>query len=515
MINKELKTYIEEQIFPCLKQKNETHQIGHIKEVIEKSMSLSKTQGIDQNMVYTIAAFHNIAGDKKASNPEISVKRLTKDAFLNQFFSKEQRNVMANVIQNQNTPGNIKEKNIYEQILFVARRLTTIPKLFQSTMLTYLESQKSFTSQEIFEACYNDIQKKYDSQERKKSSGLFLEYDQFLKQIEEYLKHPYNFQTLFNQVERQVRKEKHLAPSDFQREKRYYTVDEYLKNTFHQKICKLSLNGGFSCPNMQNGQGCIFCSNQSGDFAAPKEHDLKTQIQEMKRKMQKKWPDAKFIAYFQVGTNTYAPLSELKEKYETVLQEKDIVGLDIATRSDAISDETLRYLEDLNQRTHLTIELGLQSIHFQTLQFIHRGHTLENFEAMVKKLKERKIRVVVHIINGLPNETEEMMLQTVRYLNQLQIDGIKIHMLHILKNTPLAKYYQRKNFPILTKEEYIHIVCKQLELLNPNIVIHRLTGDPKKEDLIAPTWLLKKFVVLNDIDKALQIHDSYQGKLVR
>ena len=230
--------------------------------------------------------------------------------------------------------------------------------------------------------------------------------------------------------------------------------------------------------------------------------------------MQKKWPDSLYIGYFQAATNTYAPVNILKEKYETILQEENVVGLSIATRSDAITDEVYDYLEELNKRTYLTIELGLQSMHEKTLKFIHRGHDLQNFETCVKELQKRKIPVVVHIINGLPGETKEDMIATVKYLNQLHIDGIKIHMLHILKDTPLANLFEKKPFPILSKEEYIDIVCEQLRYINPNIVIHRITGDPKKEDLIAPTWLLKKFCVLNDIDKEMKKRNIYQGDLV-
>ena len=230
--------------------------------------------------------------------------------------------------------------------------------------------------------------------------------------------------------------------------------------------------------------------------------------------MKKKWPHAKYIGYFQANTNTYAPLDILKEKYETILKLPNVIGLSIATRCDAISDECLDYLEDLSKRTFLTIELGLQSMHDKTLKLINRGHDLKSFDECVKKLKQRNINVVVHIINGLPFETKDMMLATVKYLNSLKIDGIKIHMLHVLKNTELEKLYNETHFHILTKEEYIDIVCDELELLDEKIVIHRITGDPTKEDLIEPTWLLKKFCVLNDIDKEMVKRNSYQGKLI-
>lgn len=294
--------------------------------------------------------------------------------------------------------------------------------------------------------------------------------------------------------------------------KRYHTLNYFYKEKFGQKICKISLNGNFSCPNFKNGNGCIFCSHGSGDFAGNKSDDLVTQFLEIKIKMNQKWKNTKYIAYFQANTNTYAPLNELKEKYETVLKLPDVVGLSISTRSDAIEEECLDYLEKLNKKTFLTVELGLQSMHDKTLKLIQRGHDLNNFETCVKELQKRNISVVVHIINGLPYETKEMMLETVKYLNQLHIDGIKIHMLHILKNTPLAAMYEKEKFHVLSKEEYINIVCDELELLNENIVIHRITGDPVKEDLISPHWLLKKFCVLNDIDKEMVKRNSYQGK---
>ena len=295
--------------------------------------------------------------------------------------------------------------------------------------------------------------------------------------------------------------------------KRYHTLNYHFKNKFGKKVFKVSLNANFSCPNKINGKGCIFCSRLgSGDFAGNVNKDLVTQFNEVKDIMEKKWPDAYYIAYFQANTNTFAPVSVLKEKYESVLNLPNVIGIDIATRPDSISEECLEYLKELNERTNLTVELGLQSMHEETLKFIRRGHTLKQFEECVKKLKENNIKVVVHIINGLPNETKEMMLETVQYLNKLNIDGIKIHMLHVIKDTDLGDLYLKEPFHILTKEEYIDIVVSQLELLNPEIVIHRITGDPKKEDLIEPTWLLKKFCVLNDIDKEMKRKNTYQGK---
>ena len=240
--------------------------------------------------------------------------------------------------------------------------------------------------------------------------------------------------------------------------KRYHTLNYYFKNRYGKKTFKVSLNGNFSCPNKINGNGCIFCSRLgSGDFAGNKEKDLITQFNEVKEIMERKWPDSYYIGYFQANTNTYAPLPILKEKYEKILSLPNVVGLNIATRSDAISDECYDYLSDLSKRTNLIVELGLQSIHEKTLDFINRGHDLANFETAVKELQKRNIEIVVHIINGLPGETKEDMIETVKYLNNLKIDGIKIHMLHIIEDTNLADYYKEHPFHILTKEEYIDI----------------------------------------------------------
>ena len=298
--------------------------------------------------------------------------------------------------------------------------------------------------------------------------------------------------------------------------KRYHTLDYFYKHKFNSKVFKVSLNAGLSCPNIDGtvGKGgCIYCSNSgSGEFAGNKNDDIITQFNEIKKMMLKKWPNAKYIGYFQAHTNTYAPVETLKKLYEPILQQENVVGLNIATRPDAITDECLKYLEELNKKTYLTIELGLQTIHKKTTKIINRCHTLECFENMVKKLREKNINVVVHIINGLPYETKEDMIKTAKYLNTLDIQGIKIHMLSVIKNTKLEKLYQLKPFHILTEEEYIDIVINQLENLSPEIVINRITGDPKLDDLIQPTWLVKKFCVLNNIDKEMVKRNTYQGK---
>ena len=297
--------------------------------------------------------------------------------------------------------------------------------------------------------------------------------------------------------------------------KRYHTLNYYYKNKFGIKVFKLSLNGGFTCPNLDGTKGyggCIYCSKTgSGEFGGDRLKSLTEQVNDMKKIVNKKNIPCKYIGYLQARTNTYAPVSVLKKKYEEVLACDDIIGLNIGTRCDAITDECLDYLEELNKKTYLVVELGLQTIHDKTSKLINRCHNMNEFDEMVKKLRNRHIDVVVHIINGLPYETEEMMLDTVKHLNNLDIQGIKIHMLHIIKDTEMARLYEDEKFHILTKEEYIDIVIKQLELLDPKIVINRITSDPDKDNLLAPKWLLDKCQLLNDIDKEMKKRNTYQG----
>lgn len=297
--------------------------------------------------------------------------------------------------------------------------------------------------------------------------------------------------------------------------KRYHTLNYYYKKKFGMKVVKISLNGGFTCPNIDGTKGfggCIYCSKTgSGEFGGDIHDDLVTQFNKIKKVMDHKWPNSKYIAYFQARTNTYAPVEVLREKYEKVLKLPNVIGLTIATRCDAISEEVLDYLDELNKRTNLTIELGLQTIHEKTAKIINRCHTLEEFDEMVNKLRERKIEVVVHIINGLPYETEEMMLETVRHVNKLDIQGIKIHMLNIVKDTKLHELYMNKPFDMLKGDEYIDIVIKQLELLRKEIVIHRITADPVPDNLVEPKWLLAKRTLINDIDKEMVKRNTYQG----
>ncbi len=301
--------------------------------------------------------------------------------------------------------------------------------------------------------------------------------------------------------------------------KRYHTLNYHLKTKFNEKVVKVSLNAGFTCPNIDGTKGyggCIYCSKSgSGEFGGNVNESLTSQFNKVKQVMDKKWTTTKYIGYFQARSNTYSDISTLKEKYEEVLKIDNVIGLFIATRCDCITDECLDYLEELSKRTYLTIELGLQTIHEKTSKLINRGHTLKEFDDMVKKLRDRNINVVVHIINGLPYETKEMMLETVKHINKLDIQGIKIHMLNIIKDTPLEELYNKEKFHILTKEEYIDIVIDELELLNEEIVIHRITADPDPKTLVEPTWLLKKFCLLNDIDKEMKKRDTYQGAKVK
>jgi len=297
--------------------------------------------------------------------------------------------------------------------------------------------------------------------------------------------------------------------------KRYHTLNYFYKNKFGIKVFKVSLNGGFSCPNLDGTVGfggCIYCSKSgSGEFGGDKSKTLTEQFIEMKKVVNKKNIPCKYIGYFQARTNTYADVSILKEKYEKILSQPDVIGLNIATRCDAINNECLDYLTELNKKTFLTIELGLQTIHNKTSKLINRCHNLEQFDSMVKKLRQRHINVVVHIINGLPFETEDMMLETAKHLNNLDIQGVKIHMLHIIKDTGMAKLYESTNFHVLSKDEYIDIVIKQLELLDPKIIINRITSDPDKDMLIEPRWLCEKCQLLNDIDKEMKKRNTYQG----
>ena len=297
---------------------------------------------------------------------------------------------------------------------------------------------------------------------------------------------------------------------------RYYNVDFYYKDKYKSKVFKVALNGNFTCPNRDgklSTKGCTFCSDLgSGDFAGDKNHSLQMQFKTVKDMMLLKWNNAKYIAYFQANTNTYAPISKLKDLFEqALLLDKDIVCLDIATRPDCISEETLNYLADLNTRTDVVVELGLQTMHDTTAEAINRGYKLDVFVEAVKRLRSKNIEVIVHIINGLPKETKEMMIETVKFLNNLDIQGIKIHSLYILKGSIIEKQFNNKEFEMLSLSEYVDIVCEQLAHLRDDIVIHRINGDAPRNLLVEPRWSLKKLVVMNEIDKEMKKRNYYQG----
>lgn len=298
--------------------------------------------------------------------------------------------------------------------------------------------------------------------------------------------------------------------------KRYHTFTYDLRRRFGCKVAKISLDAGFTCPNIDGTRGvggCTYCSARgSGDFAGDACLPLRRQFDQVRAMMGKKWAGTKYIPYFQAHTNTYAPLPVLKEKFEEALTFPDVVGLSIATRADCLEDDVADYLGELNRRTALEVELGLQSVHDVTGQRINRCHSYAEFLQGYRKLVDRGIPVCVHIIDGLPGENREMMLQTARELSRLQLHSIKIHLLHVLKGTVMERQLAAGEFSLLSREEYVQIVCDQLELLPPELVIQRLTGDGERESLVGPEWSLKKLCVLNEIDKELVRRDSWQGK---
>ena len=297
--------------------------------------------------------------------------------------------------------------------------------------------------------------------------------------------------------------------------KRYHTWNYHLSSLFGEKVFKVALNGGFTCPNLDGTKGvggCTYCLSGSGDFAGNPNHDVVTQFNEVKERMHKKWPKAKYIPYFQANTNTYAPLNVLKEKFEPVLKQDGVVGLSIATRADCLRDEVLDYLESLSKRTYLMVELGLQTIFDETGERINRCHSYAEFLKGYNELKKRGINICVHLILGLPGETHEMMIESAKTVAKLEPACVKLHLLHILKGTKIAEEYENGEFETLSFTEYVNTVVDSLEYFSEETVIQRLTGDGGKDDLIAPLWSLKKFVVLNEIDKEMVRRDTYQGR---
>lgn len=301
--------------------------------------------------------------------------------------------------------------------------------------------------------------------------------------------------------------------------KRYNSLNEELKREFGKKVMKLSIDGGFTCPNRDGTighRGCIFCGEEgSGEFAGSRFTSLANQVESQKRLLSKKWNTDKFIIYFQNFTNTYGPIERLRSLYYEALNIEGVVGIAIATRPDCLDDDILDLLSEINKKTYLWIELGLQTIHEKTAKFIRRGYPLEVYNKAVEKLKARDIKVVTHVIIGLPKESKEEILETVKYVGNTNTWGIKLHSLYIQKDTDLYSYYLENPFPIMSKEEYISIVVEALRILPPYMIIHRLTGDGKKELLYEPKWTLDKLGVLSSIDRELKLRKSYQGEIYK
>lgn len=299
--------------------------------------------------------------------------------------------------------------------------------------------------------------------------------------------------------------------------KRYYTYDCYLKRRFGKKCVKISLDGGFTCPNIDgtiSKGGCIFCSEKgSGDHTPPCNIPLTEQFELGKEIVGKKWTDVYYIPYFQAHTNTYAPVEVLRKKFEEALTLPDTVGLSISTRPDCLGDDVIALLKELSQKTYLTVELGLQSANDKTLRLINRGHDFAQFVKGYTKLKNAGINVCIHIINGLPGEDYSDMMRTAKEVAKLAPHALKIHLLYILKNTPLAAMYERGEFKELDRDFYVKLVCDQLEIMPEDTVIERVTGDGVKDDLLAPLWSIKKTVVTNEIDKEFVKRGSFQGFL--
>ena len=298
---------------------------------------------------------------------------------------------------------------------------------------------------------------------------------------------------------------------------RFRSLNNDLRERFGEKLYKLTLNGGCTCPNRDGTlgtRGCIFCSEGgSGEFAASPQLSIQEQIEDGKRRLAGKRPVKKYIAYFQAYTNTYAPVEHLRRVFTEAISCPEIAVLSIATRPDCLGEEVLELLEELNRRKPVWVELGLQTIHEKTASFIRRGFSLPVFDRAVKELEARGIEIIVHTILGLPGETADMMLDTVRYVNSTPAAGIKLQLLHILKHTDLADYYQHTGFHILTMNEYVDLVIRCLEVCRPDLVIHRLTGDGPKDLLIAPEWSQAKRQVLNTIQKELKRRNTFQGRL--
>lgn len=300
--------------------------------------------------------------------------------------------------------------------------------------------------------------------------------------------------------------------------KRYHTWNYYLRQKYQQKVFKVALNANLSCPNRDGtcGEGgCTFCGSLgSGECAGDMKEDLQTQFQNGYRIQQRKWPNGKAIAYFQAYTNTYCDLAHLQSMIQPFLDNPDVVAISLATRADCLEDDKIAYLQTLTSQKDIWVELGLQSIHNSTAEYINRGHTYEIFLDCIQRLQDSDLKICVHLINSLPYETKEQMIQSAYEVGKLPIHALKIHMLHLMKDTLMAKQFEKQPFPILSKEEYIDITISQLEFIPPEIVIQRLTGDGIQDKLIVPEWTRKKVTVLNDIDKEMVKRETWQGKKI-
>lgn len=298
-------------------------------------------------------------------------------------------------------------------------------------------------------------------------------------------------------------------------DKRYKSLNYFLREKFGEKVFKISLDAGFSCPNRDgtiSHGGCIFCSERgSGDFAGERCFSITKQFHDIKDMMNKKWKQGKYIAYFQAYTNTYAPIEVLRKKYNEAIEQEGVVAIAIATRPDCLGNEVLDLLEEINNKVYLWVELGLQTSKDSTAKLINRGYNLEVFEKTVEKLHKRNIAVVVHTIFGLPEESEEDMINTVKYISKLPIQGVKFHLLHLMEDTPMVNLYKKGRLKFMTREQYINLICKAITLLPQNMVIHRLTGDAPRDILIGPMWSLNKWEILNAIDNCLKDNHWYQG----
>lgn len=299
--------------------------------------------------------------------------------------------------------------------------------------------------------------------------------------------------------------------------KRYHTWNYHLRRKFGCKVIKLALNGGFTCPNIDGTKGvggCAFCSGGSGGFAGDPGMSVGEQFEDMKKRMSEKWRDGKYIPYFQAHTNTYAPAEVLRARFEPVLKKPDVVGLSIATRADCLAPDALEYLSELNDRTYLIVELGLQSVFDETGRRVNRCHSCAEFLEGYEKLRRLGINVCVHLIDGLPGETADMMVESARAIGRLRPHCVKLHLLHVLRGTAMERELRRGTLRPLERDEYADIIIRQLEVLPPEVIIQRLTGDGARSELIAPLWSLKKFEVLNTVDKLMAARDTRQGRLV-